>query len=705
MESCKELILNAVKNGGQNVEKLNFISLNELFDILRSLDTKIDIELVSGVLVLIKRRVAQDWSVLDSPQQRNIQNAILQSIHEFNSPYEFLSKQLADVAVKTALQSYPQAWDSLVSDICGQSSILNLKISMDVLEMLSEESSSSLFNFNLPQTRRNDILTGLKLSEDIIFEMISKAYNGEVSSLKFGAIKLMCSFSEWYSVSAISKYRLGEIFCDNLAIDEFRTVCVKGLQRIFVKWENSQNDNYFTRLLEVVLNSCEPFFNELNNVTAIHYKFFHDMADLANVVMRSSHLLHHSNSALFGRFFQMILTLLQHKSFILTQKLHSGLQNVSHSDLSGTLEFKSHVESLLIILCEGLFVGKCEFLDFENEDSNVLMMKDYPRFANVRTKLIESICATFQELASATCLTFACKMREMVQTDLSDSDCWMTTVCGKLVVALARSVKLESLGIENITSALLQTFEVIFQTNSTNPNVLASLLNTYSAFAQIFSLHPHLLLRTIERLFDAVAFDSDIVRHAASAKFVSICRDCGKELIKAFDDICQRTLMVLPSCSAIAKANLFEGLTLISNMSDDPVKTASFLENMLEIPLKIWTSLSFAFSDLPSLLKYLRLLDDSGKPLDSNNVEAERSIFDNIHILTLVCKRAKPNAFSQFWERILPNLFKLIGVFSSAFTPANQEKLKCLSGKAAGLILLHPVSLGKLWFCVFGKLI
>eukprot|EP01029_Cantina_marsupialis_P010810 TRINITY_DN2448_c0_g1_i4.p1 TRINITY_DN2448_c0_g1~~TRINITY_DN2448_c0_g1_i4.p1 ORF type:complete len:240 (+),score=24.97 TRINITY_DN2448_c0_g1_i4:51-770(+) len=195
MESCKELILNAVKNGGQNVEKLNFISLNELFDILRSLDTKIDIELVSGVLVLIKRRVAQDWSVLDSPQQRNIQNAILQSIHEFNSPYEFLSKQLADVAVKTALQSYPQAWDSLVSDICGQSSILNLKI--------SEESSSSLFNFNLPQTRRNDILTGLKLSEDIIFEMISKAYNGEVSSLKFGAIKLMCSFSEWYSVSAI----------------------------------------------------------------------------------------------------------------------------------------------------------------------------------------------------------------------------------------------------------------------------------------------------------------------------------------------------------------------------------------------------------------------------------------------------------------------------------------------------------------------
>ena len=280
------------------------------------------------------------------------------------------------------------------------------------------------------------------------------------------------------------------------------------------------------------------------------------------------------------------------------------------------------------------------------------------------------------------------------------------TICLEKILGAFNAKMTAANGLSNgggVSTGLHKILEMLVNYKTDDPLLLGRQMIGLSTFSKggYFKNHDQSLGFVLEKLFSSTIFqtplelqrktglgdlhnDTKSARRKAMVALIKIAMRVPAKMLPNFPNIINRVLELINTSQIMdsEKALLYEMMVIVSNSISVFEEQKSFLDNMMEAPLRDWT-MDASTSLVSSPQAFIAMLR-------SSSADTRWKIYSCLQIFSCVGKRSHAKAarspqqngapkihpFIHNWSLILPNIFALVKTLHQIWEPPIREPLE-----------------------------
>eukprot|EP00698_Gefionella_okellyi_P025617 TRINITY_DN9443_c0_g1_i2.p1 TRINITY_DN9443_c0_g1~~TRINITY_DN9443_c0_g1_i2.p1 ORF type:complete len:1017 (-),score=242.53 TRINITY_DN9443_c0_g1_i2:19-3069(-) len=582
-----------------------------------------------------------------------------------------------------------------------------------------------VYNTDLVDTRRRDILDGMRAALNTVFPFFCQVLGSQVElyrsalaaitqpgapeaaekakRLTLAAIQAVEPFVPLVNMEYLLENNLALCLCHAMAFPEMQLVAAECLLLI-VSEKNKTSPKHVPMLLAVIdqLSSvCASIasFSEDDEIYTFHKKLCQilTMLGINNIdVMELYKPQHHPS---LGKFVHMLLAFGNHPSVLITSFLLPFWVTLLSQEKYAKLPFLAPVFPQLLTLCEQkvMKLGDPETagpaadfsrLDFDDKSEYLQF------FAVIRAKVADLVRLMSEHVPALTFDHLAKCFHAALTTDHSAEGAFTTKNSYYFIRLEGAAQMLEFMllalpaaaydgsdpAVPNFQQALQQLLTFLFDFATVDPLIIERQLHVIAAFTRYFAANPSVIPYVLQKVMSYASFRSEMAddvsaRRQATVTLISICKNLAAHMLPYLSEL-MSNVQQLYSQQLIRDTELTaltEPLIIISNEMKQYDQQVNFLSQMMSNVEADWVSqtVQLAVSDPICMLQCLGFLGEQGQPTlpQAQNVALRNQIYRACTTFFIAARRCQAPTDPKEIEQGNFGPYIVLGVSYSARNP------------------------------------
>ncbi|KAL6061978.1 hypothetical protein QOT17_012547 [Balamuthia mandrillaris] len=704
-------------------------------------------------LHLVEHVIRQRWAGMSSEDKllmkKNTLEYLAKGTKALAEEKPFIKEKAVSLVIDIALREWPQHWSDLLDLLVKIAGLGDVQLELILIALRNLCDEIHLFDLRLTDKRKHALAKGLKDALPDVLTFFNKFLETQFTVYKQAqqqseqggaqaedtlrkskhlvatALTTLLSFCEWLDIDNVVSYNFGTIFCSLLMEPDFRMLSCQCLLALKLKSgqrqaylfpfefmdtisaamavkKDDEEDNEFRRKMGEFLDSLGQAHLDSEN-TDIPPKY-----DLYLQIMLAVSNYECLQVAQYGfKFWVRFLqnpTMKNQAAFI--QLIPQLLMTCGNKIDKLPFELTEEQERLVEQMGEQSLLAAMEFLNNEFEDIN-----DYHVFLGAFRSRLLLVLQELVVLQPEMSLQYIVERLAHIVQKIDEQGASENFV---LSMHLEGAITFLECVNRHISERMLkennqfvgyveQALKILFEFNTTQPQLLEYQLKGLRSFTTYYSLKPdslHFILGKALNLAmfrapseanaeDMKDFSASTVsaRRQACCCVIHVCKETPHLLLPFFDKFGEMVMQMQSQVFDTERILLNEALVAVSNAMNDFEQQSLFITRLLEEPLQEWQSevLSSCISEPESLVNFLGIsqaqfeaVKQGETTISPDHEKAIRRMCYIIQMFNVVAKRAKPteqrgqtpqHPLAPHLKKILPNLLTFMRSLHALWAP------------------------------------